>query len=82
MNNFRGIWNAVERNALVVSRMICRATLQRNESRGAHYRKDYPYEDNDYYWVKSIRIVNKSGEIFLSTHEVGEDIVPEFCIIF
>lgn len=64
------LWNAIElKNSLVVSEMICRAALLRTESRGAHYRTDYPYENNDN-WLKNIRIVNKNGEMFLSTHKV------------
>ncbi|NIR13858.1 MAG: fumarate reductase/succinate dehydrogenase flavoprotein subunit, partial [Desulfobacterales bacterium] len=33
-------------NMLLVSEMVCRAALLRTESRGSHYRSDYPEEDN------------------------------------
>jgi fumarate reductase (CoM/CoB) subunit A len=70
VSSSRDLWKAVElRNTLVVSEMVCRAALLRTESRGAHYRTDYPYENNDN-WLKNIRIVNKNGEMFLSTHKV------------
>ncbi len=42
-------------NMLLLSEMVCRAALLRTESRGAHYRSDYPEEDNDR-WLKNIQI--------------------------
>ena len=43
------------RNMLVVAEMICRSALERTESRGAHFRKDFPKE-NKKDWLKNIRI--------------------------
>ncbi len=34
-------------NMLVAARLICEAALQRRESRGGHYREDYPATDPD-----------------------------------
>jgi len=42
-------------NKLTVAEMICRAALMRTESRGAHYRIDFPEEDDDH-WLKTIEI--------------------------
>jgi succinate dehydrogenase / fumarate reductase flavoprotein subunit/fumarate reductase flavoprotein subunit len=35
-------------NMLEVSQMVARSALQRKESRGAHYRSDYPERNDDY----------------------------------
>jgi succinate dehydrogenase/fumarate reductase flavoprotein subunit len=51
-------------NMLTVSEMVCRSALMRTESRGAHYRIDYPEEDNRQ-WLKTIEISCLSGEMIL-----------------
>ena len=56
-------------NMLVVSEMVCRAALTRTESRGAHYRSDYPEEDER--WLKVIEIRCQSGEMVLNTVPVN-----------
>ncbi len=35
-------------NLLTVSMVIAHAALERRESRGAHFRKDFPERDNEY----------------------------------
>jgi succinate dehydrogenase/fumarate reductase flavoprotein subunit len=35
-------------NMLEVSQIVAYSALQRNESRGAHYRSDYPERNDDY----------------------------------
>jgi succinate dehydrogenase/fumarate reductase flavoprotein subunit len=40
-------------NLLLLSEMVCRTALLRTESRGSHYRSDYPEEDNTN-WLKNI----------------------------
>jgi succinate dehydrogenase/fumarate reductase flavoprotein subunit len=54
---------------LTVSEMICRAALERTESRGSHYRADYPQEDNER-WLKNIVISPRDGEMALSLKPV------------
>lgn len=44
-------------NMLIVARVIIQAALWRRESRGAHYRSDYPLRD-DLRWVKHMSFVN------------------------
>jgi L-aspartate oxidase len=38
-----------ERNLLTVARLIARAALRREESRGGHFRADFPLRD-DIHW--------------------------------
>jgi succinate dehydrogenase/fumarate reductase flavoprotein subunit len=52
----RSLIKALEyKNLLLVSEMVCRAALFRTESRGAHFRSDYPDEDNQN-WLKNVII--------------------------
>jgi len=58
---------------------VCRAALERTESRGAHYRVNYP-EQNDEQWLKNIYITNKSGSMALQGMPVatkGEEYKPD-----
>jgi len=55
--------------ALDAAEMIARAALERTESRGAHYRTDYPKEDED--WMRIV-VISRSddGEMRLTTRPV------------
>ena len=48
-------------NMLLTAEMVARAALVRTESRGAHYRDDYPEENAD--WKASIWVTNRKGEM-------------------
>ncbi len=48
------------RNMLLLSRIICQGALLRTESRGAHYRIDFPVEDNRN-WLRNT-VAKKKGE--------------------
>jgi len=50
-------------NMLLVAEMITLAALERTESRGSHYREDYPDEDTG--WRANLFVVNKNSEIKL-----------------
>jgi len=52
------------RNMLDVSELIGRSALERRESRGAHYRSDFPKKNNREY-LKNFFIKRKNGEIHL-----------------
>ena len=51
-------WRAA--NLLTVARLIARAALRREESRGAHYRDDFPQRD-DIHWSKRISETRDEG---------------------
>jgi L-aspartate oxidase len=57
------------RNFLNVANLIARSALWREESRGAHFRTDYPKRDDERWQVHSI--IRKDTEITSST-EIGE----------
>ncbi len=58
------------RNMRLVSEMVCRAALLREESRGAHFRDDFPAEDNTR-WLKNI--VLQKGDAGIEWHAVRVD---------
>jgi len=62
------------RNMLLLSEIICRAALLRNESRGAHYRSDYPEEDNAN-WLKNIVVQKRDEKMVLESIPVSMDFV-------
>ena len=65
LTDYRQLTRAIKLvNMLTVSEMVCRAALMRVESRGAHYRTDYPEEDNEQ-WLKTIEISCRGGEMML-----------------
>ncbi len=67
----RGLVRAVRLgNMLTVSEMICRTALCRNESRGAHYRRDSPTQNNDD-WLCNVRLTKKGGQIALGTERAS-----------
>ena len=57
-------------NLIDVGKMIAKAALMRTESRGAHYREDFP-EENNRKWLKNIIICFRNGEMMLETRPVS-----------
>ena len=53
---------------LDVAEMIVRSALFRKESRGAHYREDYPETRSD--WLQHTRVLKKNGAMELGTAPV------------
>ncbi|HXJ03764.1 MAG TPA: succinate dehydrogenase flavoprotein subunit [Candidatus Acidoferrum sp.] len=62
-------------NMLVLARVITVGALQRNESRGAHYKPDFPERD-DANWLKTTRAKWANGEIHLSYEPVDISQIP------
>ncbi|MEE8442499.1 MAG: FAD-binding protein [Dehalococcoidia bacterium] len=57
-------------NMLTVAEMVCRAALFRTESRGAHYRQDYP-EQNNSDWLCNVLLSKKGEQPVLDTEPVS-----------
>ena len=53
-------------NLLVVGEMVARAALLRTESRGGHYREDYPDRD-DAHWLRAIEVRREGTEMRLES---------------
>jgi len=62
-------------NMLVLARVITRGALARNESRGAHYKPDFP-ERNDAEWLKTTRAHFEGGSIKFSYDPVDASMIP------
>ena len=62
-------------NMLQLSRVIAQGALMRNESRGAHYKPDFPTRD-DANWLKTTRAKWCSGEIHLTYDPVDISLIP------
>ncbi len=62
------------RNMRIVAEMVCKAALKRTESRGAHFRVDYPDEDNSQ-WLKNIAFRKGDAGMEVETAVVCQDLV-------
>jgi succinate dehydrogenase/fumarate reductase flavoprotein subunit len=51
-------------NMLLVGEMVCRSALERTESRGAHFRSDYPQENDDS-WLVNIQVRRAASGLVL-----------------
>lgn len=59
------------KNLLQTGEMIARAALMRTETRGSHYREDYPSR-NDVDWLKSITFNHREGQMRVGTANLDE----------
>ena len=56
-------------NMLLLSEIVCKSALLREETRGSHFRADHPEEDNDN-WLKNIVIRKDNDEMTAGIHPV------------
>jgi len=63
------------RNMRLVAELICRSALERTESRGSHFRKDYP-EENDQAWLRNIQVTKTGSRISLRQVPVSRENLP------
>jgi len=70
-SDFRRLTNKLEtENMLLVGEAVARSALLREESRGAHYREEFPDEGGEQ-WIKNIYVEGKDG------NEMTASINPE-----
>ncbi len=62
-------------NMLVLARVITLGALARNESRGAHYKPEFP-ERHDAEWLKTTRACLQGGRIMLDYEPVDTSLIP------
>jgi len=63
-------------NMALNSEMKLRAGLMRTESRGSHFREDYPVKDDEN-WLAWIRIKDVDGKMTLTKEEIPEEWRPQ-----
>jgi succinate dehydrogenase/fumarate reductase flavoprotein subunit len=67
--NWEWIWKLELLGMVGQAKLYTQAALMRTESRGAHYRSDYPHTDNEN-WLKNIIVQKVAGEACYHTEPV------------
>ena len=62
-------------NMLVLARVVTLGAIARNESRGAHYKPDFPERD-DPNWLKTTKASYNGGDIRLEYEPVDVSLIP------
>jgi len=62
-------------NMRCAAKLVCRAALERTESRGSHFRSDYPEEDNRN-WIKNVVLRKTNKGTVLEETPVIECYIP------
>jgi len=67
------------RNMVLISEMRLRSSLFRTESRGCHFREDYPYRD-DANWLAWTLMKEEEGQMKLFKEPIPKEYWPDFSI--
>ena len=62
------------KGSVLMMEAMLRASLFRTESRGVHYREDYPFRD-DPNWLADVRIKEKDGQMELVKKPLPQEMV-------
>jgi len=62
-------------NMLVLARVITLGALARNESRGAHYKPEFPERD-DNHWLRTTRAIWENGGVCFQYDPVDTSLIP------
>ena len=60
---------------LVLARVITMGALERNETRGAHYKPEFPNRD-DANWLKTTKAICNGGKIRIEYEPVDTSLIP------
>ena len=69
------------KNRILSMEMILRSAIFRTESRGSHYREDYPARD-DANWFVDVRIRNRAGEMDLTKEALPREWLPDQALAY
>ena len=67
------------RNMLAVSKIVCHFALLRQESRGSHYRSDFPVEDNQN-WLKNIIVWKENDNLKTEAIPIDQEVLRKLNI--
>jgi succinate dehydrogenase/fumarate reductase flavoprotein subunit len=75
IKNVHALRRAIEaENLLLTAELMTRAAKMRRESRGSHYREDFPEQD-DQHWRVNIVFRVEDGKLYLGTDSLGQSAV-------
>ena len=72
-------YRAETKNMVLNAEMVLRASIFRTESRGTHFREDYPRRD-DPEWLAWIKMKDENGEMVISKEPIPKNWWPDLSL--